>query len=176
MMFLICVSFFSSFLVFQEVFWRENWAVFCLAGVVYIVPHPIFCHWGDRVSLWVCDNWGRYSQVSPFRGKALFPYSHSLDFRPTCEYISHTSFQSPRSLSHIPPHTCNFPPKSDLGAAGLGNGCRAMLVLTVLFNSSSICSLGSSPSMASKYHLVKGIMPDKWFCPLTSQHLPDGFP
>lgn len=55
-MFLICVSFFSSFLVFQEVFWRENWAVFCLAGVVYIVPHPIFCHWGDRVSLWVCDN------------------------------------------------------------------------------------------------------------------------
>lgn len=60
----MCFIFFS-FLVFQEVFWRENWAVFCLAGVVYIVPYPIFCHWGDRVSLWVCNNWGRYSQVSP---------------------------------------------------------------------------------------------------------------
>lgn len=58
-----CFIFFS-FLVFQEVFWRENWAIFCLAGVVYIIPDPIFCHRRDCVSLWMCNNRGRYSQVS----------------------------------------------------------------------------------------------------------------
>lgn len=99
----MCFIFFS-FLVFQEVFWRENWAVFCLAGVVYIVPHPIFCHWGGCVPLWVCDNRGRYSQVSFFRGKALFPYGHSLDFRPTWVHFTHHFPKSSLSVPHPSPH------------------------------------------------------------------------
>lgn len=114
------------FLFFQKVFWRKNWTVFRLAGIIHIFPHPIFCDWGDRVSLWMCNNRRRYSQVSDFSRKMLSCHLFGVLFQ--FKYISHASLQSlPLSFIH-PEHTCNFPSGTNLGAVSGGNDFRIMLV------------------------------------------------
>lgn len=58
--------------------------------------------------------------------KTQFPYVSSLEFQLSCEYISHTSFQSPHLLS-FSYHTRDFSPETELGAEDPGNGFRAIL-------------------------------------------------
>lgn len=67
--------------------------------------------------------------------KAQFP---CLELHSSCKYISHTSFQSPRSLYFFPYHTGSFSPETDLGATGPVNGFRAILGVTHFLSSSVV--------------------------------------
>lgn len=118
------------FFLFQKVFWRKNWTVFCLAGVIYVIPHPVFCDWGDCVSLWMCNNWRRYSQVRWFERKRLnFHMLHQFAYGVSSQLqVRFTCLLPNSSLSFsFPYHTHNFPPETDLGATDSGKGFRAML-------------------------------------------------
>lgn len=54
----------SSFLsLFQEVFWRKDRTLFCMAGFIHRIPHSIFSNWDYCISIWMYNHWKWHSKV-----------------------------------------------------------------------------------------------------------------
>lgn len=49
------------FPLFQEVFWRKDRTLFCMAGFVHRIPHSIFSSWDYCISIWMCNHWKWHS-------------------------------------------------------------------------------------------------------------------
>lgn len=54
---------FSSFFfpLFQEVFWRKDRTLFCMAGFIHRIPHSIFSSWDYCISIWMYNHWKWHS-------------------------------------------------------------------------------------------------------------------